>query len=192
MAYIETAYSAEIQKAMELLAANGKVIFLGQTVGYPGSKPVFMSLKDIPLGKRIELPIMENTQMGMSIGLALSGWLPVSIYPRMDFILLAMDQLVNHLDKLEAATHGEFKPKVIIRVVIGGINPYPGPQHCADYTDVLKLLLKNIHVEKLVEVERIVPAYQEALNREKSSLLIDVADLHAPVRSQGDAGKGSE
>ena len=38
--------------------------------------------------------------MGLSLGLALQGFVPVSIYPRIDFLLSATNQLVNHLDKI--------------------------------------------------------------------------------------------
>ena len=38
--------------------------------------------------------------MGMTIGLLMAGKIPVSIYPRWNFLLLAINQLVNHLDKL--------------------------------------------------------------------------------------------
>ena len=53
--------------------------------------------------------------MGISTGLALSGYVPVTCYPRFDFLLLAMNQLVNHLDKIRVMSNNEFQPKVIIR-----------------------------------------------------------------------------
>ena len=38
--------------------------------------------------------------MGMAIGLSLSGFIPVCCYPRFDFFILALNQAVNHLDKI--------------------------------------------------------------------------------------------
>jgi pyruvate/2-oxoglutarate/acetoin dehydrogenase E1 component len=65
------------------------------------------------------MPVAEELQMGMSIGLSLEGYLPISCYPRMDFLPRAMDQIVNHLDLLEDLSKGLFMPKVIIRTSIG-------------------------------------------------------------------------
>lgn len=171
-------YKEETKKAMQLLAENKKTIFLGQTVEYKGSA-MFGSLDSVPSEKKIELPIIEDTQMGMSIGLALEGFIPVSIFPRMDFLICAMNQLVNHLDKIPEMSNKQFSPKVIIRTMIGGTKPlYPGCQHCSDYTDALKLFLKNIDVIKLEKPEDIVPAYKKALESPNSTLLIEVADLY--------------
>jgi len=110
--------------------------------------------------------------------LALKGYIPVSIFPRIDFLICAIDQLVNHLDKVEEMSHGEFKPGVIIRTQIGNTKPiYPGAQHCGDYTDMLMFGLKNILVIKLEYESDIIPNYKLALERArhgKSTLLVEV------------------
>lgn len=173
-------YKDEIIKAMRLLAKDERTIFLGQSVAYPGSA-IYETCKDIPDSKKIELPLIEDTQMGMSIGLSLEGYIPVSIYPRFDFLILATNQLVNHLDKIEDMSLGQFKPRVIIRTVVGSTDPlYPGAQHCSDYTEAFEIMLKNINVVKLTKSKDIVPSYKNALvaKDEKSTLLIEVADLY--------------
>jgi len=171
-------YKEEVIKSMEILGRDERVIFIGQTVEYSGSA-IFGSLGNADFNKRIELPIMEDSQMGMSIGLSLMGFIPVSIYPRFDFLICAMNQLINHLDKIKEVSNGEFKPKVIIRTQIGGTSPiYPGVQHCSDYTDGLKKILKEVDVVKLEKVEDIFPAYQRALESDRSTLLIEVGDLY--------------
>lgn len=166
---------------MQLLANDKRVMFLGQNVVYSGSI-MSSSLQGIPNSKKIELPLIEDAQMGMSLGLSLEGYIPVSIYPRIDFLIIAMNQLVNHLDKIEEMSCGQFKPKVIIRTAIGSTNPlYPGLQHCSDYTEGLKYMLKNVKVIKLTRSKDIVPAYNYAFSRKdgKSTLLIEVADLYS-------------
>ncbi len=167
-------YKKQTKKAMEMLAKNRKTVFIGQTVLYPGS-PMYASLKDIALEKRIELPVAENMQMGMSIGLSLEGYVPISIYPRIDFLICGIDQLVNHLDKVEEMSHGEFKPKVIVRTQIGNKEPlYPGIQHCSDYTNALEVICKNINVLKIKTAEEVMPAYRQALDSDKSTILVEV------------------
>ncbi len=172
-------YRDELIKAMEMLAQDERTIFIGQTVAYPGSRFTYGTLEKVPPEKRIEMPVTENMQMGISAGLALAGYLPVSIYPRMDFLLYAGDQLVNHLDKLNDRSRGKFNPKVIIRAVIGGRNPYPGPQHCQDHTDAFKLMLTNIDVVRIDHASQIMPAYRNALESERSTLITEVGDLSA-------------
>ncbi len=171
-------YKEEVIKSMEMLGKDERVLFIGQTVEYKGSA-IFGSMGDVDFKKRIEVPIIEDCQMGMSIGLSLQGFIPVSVYPRFDFLICAMNQLVNHLDKIEEMSHGEFKPKVIIRTQVGGTTPlYPGVQHCSDYTEGFKKILKNVDVIRLENIEDIYPAYQRALESDKSTLLIEVGDLY--------------
>ncbi len=81
-------YRDALHDAMTMLAEDKRVVFLGQGVKYPGT---FMSttLQRVPDAQRIELPVMEEAQLGMSIGMALSGLIPVSVYPRWNFFLLA-------------------------------------------------------------------------------------------------------
>ena len=170
-------YREEITKAMALLAMDERVVFLGQSVVFPGPVAIAESLEGIPLSRRVELPVAEEMQLGISIGLALEGYVPVSIFPRMDFLILAMNQLVNHLDKIEEMSCGRFRPKVIIRTCVGAKSPLnPGPQHCQDHTEMLKACLTNVDVVRLERAEDIVPAYRHALESERSTILIELAE----------------
>lgn len=175
-------YETELKNAMALLARDKRVVFIGQNIVYGGSI-MSSSLQAIPNSKKIELPLMEDAQMGMSIGFSLEGYIPVSIYPRMDFLIMAANQLANHLDKIEQMSRGQFKPKVIIRTAIGSTKPlYPGIQHCSDYTDALNHMLKNVEVVRLTSSKDVVPSYQRALEKDgKSTLLIEVADLYSAI-----------
>ena len=90
-------------------------MFMGQSVVYPGSS-IFVSLKMFLIQKLN--PVMEETQTGMAIGMALAGYIPVSCYPRFDFLIFA-NQLVNHLDKIDYLTNNNFDSKIIIRTMVG-------------------------------------------------------------------------
>lgn len=174
-------YADEVSKAMEYLAQNEKTLFLGQSVSYPGNV-IYKTLVHIPPNKKIELPVFEETQLGMSIGLAIEGYIPISVFPRFNFLLLAVNQLVNHLDKIPIITQGRLKPKVIIKTMVGSIKPlHPGIQHCGDFTEAFKLLLDNVEVIKLEEPEQIFQSYKKALEREdgKSTILIEMGDYYA-------------
>ena len=171
-------YKEELLKAMNLLAKDPRTIFIGQNLIYGGTS-MFWTLQEIPKEKRIELPVLEEVQMGMSLGMALEGLVPISVYPRMDFLICATNQLVNHLDKAAEMSDGQFKPVVIIRTAVGSTNPLmPGPQHCQDHTDALRLMCKNINVVKLEKAEQIVPEYQKALNSDRPTILVEIPDMY--------------
>src|SRR4030042_5646485 len=100
-------YQTNLIKAMEMLGKEKNIIFLGETIVFGGS-PMFGSCEKVPKEKKFEVPVFENTQLGISIGLALGGYIPVSIFPRIDFLICATDALVNHLDKVAEMSKGEF------------------------------------------------------------------------------------
>jgi pyruvate/2-oxoglutarate/acetoin dehydrogenase E1 component len=172
-------YRDELARAMTLIGQLDEAVFVGQAVAVPGTA-MFGTLRDVPMAKRIEMPVEEDLQMGMSTGLALTGYLPISIFPRWNFLLLAMNQLVNHLDKMSELTGGH-APKVIIRTGIGSERPlHPGPQHTGDYSEALALMAPNLHVQRLDEPDEIVPAYLRAVQRDDgvSSLLVEWGDFY--------------
>lgn len=173
-------YFDELKRSMEWLSNKPETIFLGQAVEYPGTA-MTNTLSGVPKNKLFEMPVAEEMQMGISIGLAVNGSIPVSIYPRWNFLLLATNQLVNHLDKMSQYSNGEFNPKVIIRTSIGSERPInPQIQHTGDYSDAFKLMLKTVEVIVLHEPEHIFPAYEKAYCRKDgfSTILVEYGDFY--------------
>ena len=173
-------YFDEIKRTMEWVAQHPKTIFLGQTVAGPGTF-MYSTLKDIAPEKALEMPVNESFQMQFTIGLALAGYIPISVYPRQNFLLLATGDMVNMLDKIPAISSQELVSKVIIRVASGPDAPiHPGHQHVGNYADALRKMFTTIEVVELNEPEEIFPAYQRALEREdnSSTLLIEHGNLY--------------
>lgn len=171
-------YFDELKRAMEYLSENENTIFLGQAVEYAGTA-MSNTLKDIPDYKKLELPVCEDLQAGITNGLALAGKIPISIYPRWNFFLLATNQVINHLDKIPLIS--DYKTQVIIRTGIGSEKPlHPQYQHIGDYTEAFKLMVNTIEVIRLDEPEQIFPAYKRALNRTdgKSTILVEWGDYY--------------
>jgi pyruvate/2-oxoglutarate/acetoin dehydrogenase E1 component len=159
---------------MSRLALLPNTIFLGQQVA---SETFYGTLKDIPMEKRWEMPVAEDLQMGLSIGLALEGYLPISIYQRMDFLPRAMDQLVNHLNLLPEMSRGLYKPKIIIRTTIGSKSPMDaGPQHSQDLTAMLSVL--KFPVMTVTTPEEVHIAYSMATLTGGPVLIIELQDLY--------------
>jgi pyruvate/2-oxoglutarate/acetoin dehydrogenase E1 component len=168
---------------MNWLAKQPDTIFLGQTVKYDGS-PMFKSFADVKPEKRIEMPVAEEMQMGISIGLALEGFIPISVYPRWDFLICATNQLVNHLDKIKEMSHNEFKVGVIIRTMIGNKGPLkPGCQHCQDYTQPFKRLLKSTNVVKISNSKQVMKIYQDAYKNAKKGISTIVVETPQGVKN---------
>ena len=171
-------YKDELQKATDLLASNG-YIFLGQNM-VAGGTSMYHMVKHLPIEQRIEVPVFEETQMGISIGMALEGLKVCSVYPRWDFLICATNQLVNHADKVKRMSNNQFKLKgLIIRTAVGSVSPmFPGEQHCGDYTEAFKLMFKDIKVIKLENADQIVPAYTEAMESDTPTLLVEIPDMY--------------
>lgn len=171
-------YIEEVQKGMDFLAEDPRTIFMGQAVKYKGTA-LTHQVKNYPARQLLEVPVAEEMQAGMALGLALEGYLPVSLYPRMDFIILAMNQIVNHLDKWEAMSQGESNPKVIMKAVVGSNSPLdPGHQHQANHISEFKSICKNINVVELLYPHTILEEYQKAYSADRSTLIIEHGDLY--------------
>lgn len=169
-------YQNALTEAMAMLARHPQTLFVGQAVSYDGQR-AHATFKDVPMEKRIEMPVCEDFQMGFCTGLALEGHIPVSFYPRWDFLLLAANQLINHLDKIPLL--GGFRPKVIVRTAVGARAPLnPGLQHTGDYGDAFRLMLKSIPVWDLRAEKNVLDGYQNALDVEGSVILVERMELY--------------
>ena len=171
-------YKDELIRSMEWLGKKDDTIFLGQSVKYSGNA-IYNTLNTLKDSMKIETPVFEEVQMGMSTGMAMDGLVPISCFPRFDFLMRCMDSLVNHLDKMQVMTENTFKPKVIIRTSIGSTNPLNGGvQHTQDYTKVFKDILTEVDVILLNEPEEIFPTFQNAYENDGSSLIIEWGDYY--------------
>jgi len=152
-------YKKELIKPMDFLACDPKTVFIGYGVKYGGKAAG--TLININEDQLIETPVAEGLMLSMAIGLSLEGFKPIVFYERFDFIMNAMDALVNHLDKIKKLSYGEYDPKVIIRCVVGGkkIPFFTGMTHTQDFTSAIKNLVL-FPVVKLTKPEQIYPEYE--------------------------------
>ena len=168
-------FKEELERAMLILAQKEDTIFLGQSLEYGGIS-MAQTFKKIASNKKFEMPVSENLQLGISTGLAIQGFVPISVFPRWNFLLLAADQLVNHLDKFSLITEGQYQPKVIIRVAIGAKEPVnPQEQHLGNFSDGFRQILKTVEIVELKDATQIVDEYLRAYNRNDgiSTILVE-------------------
>lgn len=163
-----------------MLSKKKKTVFLGQSVMYSGNA-IYNTLVKVPKKKKIEMPVFEDVQMGLSLGMALNGYVPISCFPRFDFLILACNQLLNHLDKIQKMSKNQFLPKVIIRTSIGSKKPLDGgPQHTQDYTTIFKKVLTEVEVIYLNDPNKIYSQFKYMINPKvkKSFLVIENGDFY--------------
>ena len=87
------------------------------------------TLTDVEPARLRELPVAEEMQMGMSLGLTLDGKVPISIFPRWNFCCA---RLISWLTTLMVGpmSGGTYKPKIIIRTGIGSVSPFTAKSTC--------------------------------------------------------------
>lgn len=164
-------FKQAVTDAMTMLSQHQKTIFVGQSVRYDGQAQ-FDTFSGIPMDKRIEMPVAEDFQLGFCTGLSLQGYLPISFYPRFDFLLLAANQLVNHLDKIPLMSG--YRPKVIIRTCVGKTKPLDaGLQHTQNYTEAFRNMLYTVWVEEVHKPEEVMKAYKKALDYKHSTIIVE-------------------
>lgn len=171
-------YKTALTEANTRLGKNIKTRFIGYGL-HKGR--ALGTLKAVPLGQIIEMPVAENLMAGMAIGLSLKGYLPIVFIERMDFILNALDAIVNHLDKINLLSNGQFKPACIIRCIVGNRNKplYTGATHVQDFSDALREMVAFpvIQIKDVLEVEAAYEFATKNIEKGISTILVEYKDL---------------
>ncbi len=113
----------------EEMARDSSVYLLGEDVALGGPFGATKNLAQEFGEKRVvNTPISEGTVMGLAIGAAITGFRPVVEIMFIDFITLAMDQLVNHAAKLHYMSGGQIRVPLTVRVQCGAVGNW-GAHH---------------------------------------------------------------
>jgi pyruvate/2-oxoglutarate/acetoin dehydrogenase E1 component len=151
-------------------------VFIGQQIIYYGN-PMSKTFELSDKNKFIETPVFEETQMGMSLGLAMTNKFVITLYPRWDFLICAANQLINHVDKFELMTNK--KNHMIIRVGKGSDYPLdPGHQHKGNYLNEFKILAPNITFFDCVDVQSLIRSYDYAINNKGVYVINEYPELY--------------
>jgi pyruvate dehydrogenase E1 component beta subunit len=141
-------YSLAINEALhQMMERDSSVFLIGQGVKSPwyvGNTATGL-LRKFGSGRVIDTPVSENAITGTAVGAALVGMRPVVVHPRVDFMMYAMDPVIN-----EAANwHYMFGGKSSVPVVIWGIINRGGEQ-AAQHSQSLHALFAHVPGLKVV------------------------------------------
>ena len=171
-------YKDELIKAMTWLGEQPETWVIGYNTKHSLAGG---TLSGVPNDRIIEMPLAEALMSGVAVGLSLDGKIPILFFERMDFMTLAMDQIVNHLDKIGQISNGIHKPAVLIRVAVGNKQKplFTGPTHTQDFSRAFREMV-SFPVVQLKWETSIMTEYEKAYRRAKtgtSTMLVEYRDL---------------
>ena len=121
----------------QLLAEDARVMVFGEDVGKNGG--VFRAtehLQDRHGEPRVfDTPLAESGIIGMAIGMAVGGLLPIAEIQFMGFLYPGLDQLMSHAGRLSARSQGQVKVPLVVRAPFGG--GIRAPEQHADSIEAL-------------------------------------------------------
>lgn len=124
-------YVEAIHEALDLCMAKDPAVYV-MGLGVPDPKGIFGTTLGLQQkygpDRVLDMPTAENGMTGVALGSALVGMRPVMVHQRVDFVVLAMEQIVNQAAKWHYMFGARAKAPLVIRLVIGR-GWGQGPQH---------------------------------------------------------------
>jgi pyruvate dehydrogenase E1 component beta subunit len=141
-------YAEAIREAhAQLLASDPRVFLIGQGLWSPWYAGA--SLKDIDKefgrDRVLDSPVSENAVTGAAVGAAIVGMRPIVFHPRMDFMLLATDTIVNQAANWSYMFAGQVGVPLVIRSVINR-----GGEQEAQHSQALQAFFMHVPGIKVV------------------------------------------
>ena len=124
-------YAAALLEGQDqCLESDPSVYVIG--LGVPDPTGIFGTTKGLQdkygESRVLDMPLAENAMTGVAIGSAIVGMRPVMTHQRVDFALVAMEQIVNQAAKWHYMFDGQVNVPLVIRMIIGR-GWGQGPQH---------------------------------------------------------------
>jgi len=141
-------YAQAIREAFQqLLATDPRVFVIGQGLWSPWYVGTTMHDLDKEFGRDriIDTPVSENATTGAAVGAALAGMRPIVVHPRMDFLLLAVDPIVNQAANWSYMFGGQVGVPVVIRPIINR-----GGEQGAQHSQALQAFFLHVPGIKVV------------------------------------------
>jgi acetoin:2,6-dichlorophenolindophenol oxidoreductase subunit beta len=144
----QLSYAEAIREAhIELLSEDNRVFVLGQGLWSPWYVGRSMTDLDKQFGRHriIDSPVSENAITGAAVGAALAGMRPIVVHPRMDFMALALDPIMNQAANWSYMFAGRVHVPLVIRSIVNR-----GGQQGAQHSQALQAFFLHIPGIKVV------------------------------------------
>ena len=141
-------YAQAIREAhAQLLARDSRVFVVGQGLWSPWYAGGSLEGLDQEFGRErmLDSPVSENAVTGMAVGAALAGMRPIVFHPRMDFMLLAVDPIVNQAANWSYLFAGRISVPIVVRAVINR-----GGEQGAQHSQALHAMFMHVPGLKVV------------------------------------------
>lgn len=115
-------YGKALNEAMIQEMERDQTVFV-YGIGVQDHKEIFGTTEDIvkKFGPErcVETPLAEESMTGLALGAAINGLRPIQVHIRVDFLLLAMNQLVNMVSSFRYGAGGAIGAPLVIRAIVG-------------------------------------------------------------------------
>lgn len=142
-------YGLAINEAFhQSMERDDRVFVLGQGVlnpWYVGETARGLDTKYAASGRIIDPPVSENGMNGVVIGAALAGMRPITIHPRLDFLLMGFEQIVNEASNWSYVFGGQQTCPVVIRGIINR-----GGEQGAQHSQAIHAMFNHVPGLKVV------------------------------------------
>jgi len=141
-------YAAALREAhSDLLKSDPRVFVIGQGLWSPWYVGSSMKDLDVEFGRDriLDSPVSENATTGAAIGAALAGMRPIVVHPRMDFMLLAVDPIVNQAANWSYLFRGKVTAPVVFRAIVNR-----GGEQGAQHSQALHAMFAHVPGLKVV------------------------------------------
>lgn len=143
LSYVQAIREAHAQ----LLASDPRVFLIGQGVWSPWYAGTSLQDLEKEFGRDrvIDSPVAENATTAAAIGAAMAGMRPIMFHPRMDFMLLAVDPIVNQAANWAYLFGSQVEVPVVIRAVVNR-----GGEQGAQHSQALQAFFTHVPGIKVV------------------------------------------
>lgn len=141
-------YAQAVREAhAQLLASDPRVFLIGQGLWSPWYAGTSLQDLEKEFGRDrvLDSPVCENATTGAAVGAAMAGMRPIVFHPRMDFMLLAVDPIVNQAANWSYVFAGQVNVPVVIRAVINR-----GGEQAAQHSQALQAFFMHVPGLKVV------------------------------------------
>ncbi len=124
-------FAEALRQSLDFNLENDSSVYV-MGLGVPDPKGIFGTTIDLQKkhgsNRVMDMPTSENGMTGIAVGSAIMGMKPVMTHQRVDFALLALDQIVNSAAKWHYMFNGAMQVPMVIRLIVG-MGWGQGPQH---------------------------------------------------------------